>query len=143
MDTPNRITTQPPLLLSAILCEDEARSSRDGSLSLLRVFYVLRPATLPVKKDLVVVTFWWLRTVSQCVISTRLRDLEGGVLEELGSDVTANSSSIHEQSARFIGVEFSGAGRYRVEVLLDGDVVGAYPLYVEQPASAAPLIEPA
>ena len=101
-----------------------------------RVFYVLKPATLPVRQAFVVVGLWWLRGAGQCVISTRIRDVDGGVLDELSSDVQYDSHAIHEQSSRFVGVEFTTAGTYRIEVLLDGDVAGAYPLFVEPPLIA-------
>ncbi len=145
MDTPVPNSTGPqPVLLSTVICEDDARSSRDDSLSLQRLFYVVKPAVLPVKKDFVVVGLWWLRGVGQRVISTRVRDVEGGVLDELTSEVQHAVDSIHEQSARFVGLEFPTAGTYRVEVLLDGDVVGAYPLFVEPqavvPASIGELV---
>lgn len=134
MDTPLPNTAGPqPVLLSTVICEDDARSNRDGSLSLQRVFYVLKPASLPTKKDFVVVGLWWLRGVGQCVISTRVRDVDGGVIHELSSEVSYDGNAIHEQSSRFVGVEFSAAGTYRVEVFLDGDVAGAYPLFVEPP----------
>ena len=138
MDTPVPNSAGPqPVLLSTVICEDDARSSRDGSLSLFRLFYVVKPVTLPAKKDFVVVGLWWLRGAGQRVISTRVRDVEGGVLDELTSEVQHSIDSIHEQSARFVGFEFPTAGTYRVEVLLDGDVVGAYPLFVE-PQAAIP-----
>ncbi len=136
MDTPVPNLTEPqPVLLSTVICEDDARSSRDGSLSLFRLFYVVKPTLLPVKKDFVVVGLWWLRGAGQRVISTRVRDVEGGVLDELTSEVQHMADSIHEQSARFVGLEFPTAGTYRVEVLLDGEVVGAYPLFVETQAA--------
>lgn len=128
-----------PVLLATVICEDDARSNRDGSLSLQRVFYVLRPAALPASQAFVVVSWWWLRDAGQCVISTRVRDVDGGVLDELSSEVRCDGQAIHEQSARFADVEFAMAGRYRIEVLVDGDVAGAYPLFVESPVSPAPL----
>jgi hypothetical protein len=133
------MTGPQPVLLTTVICEDDARSSRDGSLSLQRVFYVLRPAALPASQAFVVVSLWWLRGAGQYAISTRVRDVDGGVLDELASDVRCDSQAIHEQSSRFVGVEFPTTGTYRIEVLLDGDVAGAYPLFVESPVSPALL----
>ncbi len=131
MDTAVAAAPPPAVLLSTLVCEDDARSNGDGSLSLLRVFYVIPTAGLPARRNFVVVTFWWLRGTGQVSLDTRVRDLDGGVLAELGGSVSYDGNSVHEQSARFVGLEFGAAGIYRVEVLLDGDVVGAYPLFVE------------
>jgi hypothetical protein len=137
METPlPKVIGQPPVLLSAVICEDAAQSRSDGSVSLQRLLYVLRPAALPVKKDFIVVGLWWLRGAGRCVLSTRVRDVDGGVLLELGSEETYAGQSIHVEYASFVGLEFQ-AGTYPVEVLLDGEVVGAYPLFVEAPGVAA------
>jgi len=120
-----------PLLLAALACEDSPRSERDGSLSLLRLRYVLPVATLPAQRDLALVSVWWLRGAGQCVISARLRDVAGGVVVESSSEVSYEHDVIHEQAAQFPGVTFSLAGLYRVEVLLAGEVVGSSPLFVE------------
>jgi hypothetical protein len=137
METPlPKVVGQPPVLLSAVICEDAAQSRSDGSVSLQRLLYVLRPAALPVKKDFVVVSLWWLRGPGRGVLSTRVRDVDGGVLLELASEETYTGQSIHVEYASFVGLEFQ-AGTYRVEVLLDGEVVGAYPLFVEAPVVAA------
>src|SRR3972149_375325 len=137
MDTPlPNAVGQPPVFLSAVICEDAARSNSDGSVSLQRVLYVLRPAALPVKKDFVVVGLWWLRGAGQCAFSTRVRDVDGGVMLELAGEKTYTGQAIHVEYASFVGVEFQ-AGTYRAEVLLGGEVVGAYPLFVEAPMVAA------
>ena len=137
METPLPNTVgQPPVLLSAVMCEDAAQSRSDGSVSLQRLLYVLRPAALPVKQDFVAVSLWWLRGPGRCVLSTRMRDVDGGVIEELASEQTYAGQSIHVEYASFAGLEFQ-AGTYRVEVLLDGEVAGAYPLFVEAPVAAA------
>jgi hypothetical protein len=136
METPLPNTVgQPPVLLSAVMCEDAAQSRSDGSVSLQRLLYVLRPAALPVKKDFVVVGLWWLRGEGQCAFSTRVRDVDGGVMLELAGEKTYAGQAIHVEYASFVGLEFQ-AGTYRVEVLLDGEVVGAYPLFVEAPVVA-------
>ena len=55
---------------------------------------------------------------------------------ELAGEKTYAGQAIHVEYAYFVGLEFQ-AGTYRVEVLLDGEVVGAYPLFVEAPVVAA------
>jgi hypothetical protein len=38
---------------------------------------------------------------------------------------------MHEHIARFAALDFKADGVYRIEVLLDDEVVGTYPLFVQ------------
>jgi hypothetical protein len=129
--TPALKSAPLPILLAAITCEDHSRSERDGSLSLLRLRYVLPITALPVERSLVVVSLWWLRGVGQCAIATRLRDPQGGVLAEVSDTLSYAQDAIHEHAAQLAGVPLTQAGLYRIEVLLAGEVASAAPLFVE------------
>jgi hypothetical protein len=92
-------------------------------------------AVLPLRVDLDVVTLWWIRTVARPYrFMTRVRDLDGGVLDLVESEIAFETLSVHEQMARFAALEFRAAGVYRVEVLLDDELVGTYPLFVQEVA---------
>lgn len=124
-----------PVLLTCVVCEDELRSARTGRLTVCDLAYVWPAAVLPLRVDLDVVTLWWIRTVARPYrFMTRVRDLDGGVLDLVESEIAFETLSVHEQMARFAALEFRAAGVYRVEVLLDDELVGTYPLFVQEVA---------
>jgi hypothetical protein len=124
-----------PVLLTCVVCEDELRSARTGRLTVCDLAYVWPATALPLRVDLDVVTLWWIRTIARPYrFMTRVRDLDGGVLDLVESEIVFETPSVHEQMARFAALEFRTAGVYRVEVLLDDDVVGTYPLFVQEAA---------
>jgi hypothetical protein len=124
-----------PVLLTCVVCEDELRSARTGRLTVCDLAYVWPAAALPLRVNLDVVTLWWIRALARPYrFMTRVRDLDGGVLDLVESAITFEAPSVHEQMARFTALEFRTAGVYRVEVLLDDEVVGTYPLFVQEAA---------
>lgn len=129
-------TTAPavltPVLLTCVICEDELRSARTGRLTVSDLAYVWTTPALPLRIDLDVVTLWWIRAIERPYrFMTRVRDLDGGVLDLVESEITFEAPAVHEHMARFVALEFRAGGVYRVEVLLDDDVVGIYPLFVQ------------
>ncbi|CAG0930982.1 hypothetical protein PLCT1_01610 [Planctomycetaceae bacterium] len=129
-------TTAPagptPVLLTCVICEDELRSARTGRLTVRDLAYVWTTSALPLRVDLDVVTLWWIRAIERPYrFMTRVRDLDGGVLDLVESEMAFEKPAVHEQMARFAMLEFQAGGVYRVEVLLDDDVVGTYPLFVQ------------
>jgi hypothetical protein len=71
---------------------------------------------------------------------TRVRDLDGGVLDLAESEMAFERLSVHEHIARFAALDFKVDGVYRVEVLLDDEVVGTYPLFVQVTERVAPTV---
>jgi hypothetical protein len=121
-----------PVLLTCVICEDEMRSARTGRLTVCDLAYVWTTPALPLRVDLDVVTLWWIRALERPYrFMTRVRDLDGGVLDLVESEIAFETLSVHEHMARFAALEFRAGGVYRVEVLLDDDVVGTYPLFVQ------------
>jgi len=121
-----------PVLLTCALCQDELRSARTGRLTVCDLAYVWPAATLPLRIDLDVVSLWWIRSCTKPYhFMTRLRDLDGGVLDLVESELAFETPSVHEHMAHFAALEFKTPGIYRVEVLVDDDLVGTYPLFVQ------------
>jgi hypothetical protein len=121
-----------PVLLTCVICQDELRSTRTGRLTVVDLAYVWSTPELPLRVDLDVVTLWWIRTLTQPFrFMTRVRDLDGGVLDLAESEMAFERLSVHEHIARFAALDFKVDGVYRVEVLLDDEVVGTYPLFVQ------------
>ena len=125
-----------PVLLAGVICQDELRSARTGRLTVCDLAYVWSTPALPLRIDLDVVTLWWIRALDHAHrFVTRVRDLDGGVLDLVELEIAFEGLSVHEHMARFVGLEFKAAGVYRVEVLLDDEVAGTYPLFVQVTAA--------
>ena len=121
-----------PVLLTGLLCQSELRSVRTGRLTVCDLAYVRSTSTFPLRIDLDVVSLWWIRTLARPYrFMTRVRDLDGGVLDLVEDARAFDRLEVHEHLAHFVALEFKASGVYRVEVLLDDEVVGAYPLFVQ------------
>jgi hypothetical protein len=124
------VKTPAPVLLAAVLCEDTARSERDGRLSLHKVRYVLTTATWPARLGFEIAAIWWLRGPGTHTFTVRVRDVDGGVLEVVTDTLAIERESVHEQLTHLAAIDFAQPGVYPVEVLIDGEVAGAYPLFL-------------
>ena len=128
-DTP-QLEVAAPVLLAAVLCDDTARSERDGRLSLHKVRYVVTTATWPARLGFDVAAIWWLRGPGSHTFTVRVRDVDGGVLDVVTDTLAFERESVHEQITHLAAIDFTQPGVYPVEVLLDGEVAGAYPLFL-------------
>lgn len=124
------VKTPAPVLLAAVLCEDTVRSERDGRLSLHKVRYVVTTATWPARLGFEVAAIWWLRGPGTHTFTVRIRDVDGGVLEVVTDTRAFERESVHEQLTHLAAIDFAQPGVYPVEVLIDGEVAGAYPLFL-------------
>ena len=109
-----------------MICQDELRSARTGRLTVCDLSYVWSTPALPLRIDLDVVSLWWIRTLGRALSlhhararSGRRRAGSGG-----GREIAFEVLKVHEHLAHFVALEFKAAGVYRVEVLLDDEVVG-------------------
>jgi hypothetical protein len=123
-------STATPVLLAAVLCDDTVRSERDGRLSLHKVRYVVTTATWPARLGFDVAAIWWLRGPGSHTFTVRVRDVDGGVLDVVTDTLAFERESVHEQITHLAAIDFTQPGVYPVEVLLDGEVAGAYPLFL-------------
>lgn len=120
----------PPILLAAVLCEDSVRSERDRRLSLHRVRYVVTTETWPTRQGFEVATIWWLRGPGTHTFTVRMRDVDGGVLDLVADTLTFEREAVHEHLTHLAAIDFAQPGVYPVEVLLDGEIAGTYPLFL-------------
>jgi hypothetical protein len=127
-------SVDPPILLGHLAC-DEVTAQAD-TLSLLRLRSIISTPALPLQVNLAVVSEWWLRGAGRHLLSARLRDVEGGVLDELGDEVQHEREVIYEHVAQF-QVTLPIAGIYAIEILLDGEVIRNSPLIVKQSVEGA------
>ena len=119
-----------PILLAAVLCEDSVRSERDRRLSLHRVRYVVMTETWPTRQGFEVATIWWVRGPGSHTFTVRVRDVDGGVLDLVTDTLTFEREAVHEHLTHLAAIDFAQPGVYPVEVLLDGEIAGTYPLFL-------------
>ncbi len=129
----------PPILLAHLTCDEVTQA--DGTLSLLRVRSIVPVADLPAREHLMVVSQWWLRGAGRQLLATRLRDVEGGVIEELSGEVQYEQEVIYEHVAEF-QVTLPTAGIYTIEILLNGEVIRNSPLIVKLMQAITAIGEP-
>lgn len=119
-----------PILLAAVLCEDSVRSERDRRLSMHRVRYVVMTETWPTRQGFEVATIWWVRGPGSHTFTVRVRDVDGGVLDLVTDTLTFEREAVHEHLTHLAAIDFAQPGVYPVEVLLDGEIAGTYPLFL-------------
>ena len=127
-------------LVTAVLCEDVANSTADNAPLIYKIFLAVVARQLPCSQRLTSVTFWLFDEPGTYRISVRVLtpDSELWVAGESETAVEGPGTYL-TTSIDFGTLAFPVHGRYRVEVLLDGVLAGAYPLFVQPPVGS---IEP-
>jgi len=123
----------PPRLLATVLCEDVAHSVADDAPLIYRVFLVAAAERLPHPQRLTVVTFWLFDAPAVYEVAVRVLTPDGAQWVNGALEVEiAQPGTYHTTSVNFGLLAFPVHGRYRVEVLVDGELAGAYPLFVQE-----------
>jgi hypothetical protein len=147
------VTTKQGHLVTTILCQDVANSMTDNAPVIYRVLMAVRVDRLPFLQPLAVATFWLFDAPGLYHVGVRLltpgtggSEPGGGggdrsVLLEAGAEVAVESpGTYHVSTFQFGDVALPLLGQYRAEVFLDGELVGAYPLFVQP--RPGPQLEP-
>jgi hypothetical protein len=121
-------------LITTVLCEDIANSSADNAPTIYKIFLAVTAHRLPFSQRLTTVTFWLFEEPGTYVISVQVLTPEGEpwLKGESEADVE-NPGTYLTTSIHFGTVEFPTHGRYRAEILLNGEAAGAYPLFIQPP----------
>jgi hypothetical protein len=132
-------------LVTTILCQDVANSMTDNTPVIYRVLMAVRVDRLPYLQPLAVATFWLFDAPGAYHVGVRLLSPAttagsetGGssgdrsVLLEAGAEVAVETpGTYHVSTFQFGDVALPLLGQYRAEVFLDGELAGAYPLFVQ------------
>ncbi len=126
---------QLPRLLTTVLCEDVGNSVLDNAPLIYRIFLVAVAGQLPHPQRLTAVTFWLFDAPGVYEVVVRVLTPDGEAWVNGGLEVEIEQpGTYHTTSVNFGVLAFPAHGRYRVEVLVDGELAGAYPLFVQQEA---------
>lgn len=134
-----------PRLLAAVLCEDTAVSAAmgDNRVSLQRVFYEVYAGAFPAGFDRLNMAMVWMggQEGREYPVGARLSAPDGAVIAEASLTYRARP----EPATAVLLVHFSTdglvlalptAGKYNVDVLLDGVPVFAFPFFAVGPGNA-------
>jgi len=129
---PEPIHGQLPRLLTTVLCEDVAHSVADDAPLIYRVFLAAVAERLPHPQRLTAVTFWLFDAPGVYEVAVRVLTPDGQEWVNGALEVEiAQPGTYHTTSVNFGVLEFPVHGRYRVEVWVNGELAGAYPLFVQ------------
>lgn len=121
-----------PDLLFSILC-DEIRIEHNGKFILVGLFDNIGAPSLPVVHSKFVVVNRWGKGEGKFREQSRIVDAQSGkVLAQSGeiSFELPNLDTLHNVISEFKNVHFGHAGKYWVEILLDGELLRSYNFYV-------------
>jgi hypothetical protein len=149
-------TTKQGHLVTTILCQDVANSMTDNTPVIYRVLMAVRVDRLPFLQPLAVATFWLFDAPGVYRVGVRLlspattagSEPGGGsgdrsVLLEASVEVVVEiPGTYHVSTFQFGDVALPLLGQYRAEVFLDGELAGAYPLFVQPRPGPDPEPQP-
>ena len=127
-------------LITTVLCEDVANSTVDNAPMIYKIFLSVTARQLPYSQRLTSVTFWLFEEPGMYRVSVRVLTPDAELWVAGESEVAVERPGTYlTTSIQFGALEFPVHGRYRVEVLLNGEMAGAYPFFVQPPVES---IEP-
>lgn len=119
-------------LVSTVLCKDIANSMTDNTPVIYHVLMAVVADRLPCVQQLTAATFWLFDDPGAYQITMHLLTPAGDPLLEASAEVAVQTpGTYHLSTFHFGAVAFPLLGRYRAEVFLDGELAGAYPLFVQ------------
>jgi hypothetical protein len=119
-----------PDLQCSLICED-VRIEVAGGNTLVGVVNTINAPQLPIRLLKLCVFSRWCSGEGSFRQTTKILNLEEDVIVQTDTDFHLAGEEHHATNvAVFGGVEFSEAGSYPVEILLDGQLTLRYPLQV-------------
>jgi len=130
-----------PRLLAALPCEDGVVSVglNDGRVTFQRVFHDVYASAFPAAFDRMNVATIWMGGEGDHIVGARLNAPDGTILAEAEMIYTARPEPatavllVHFSNDGSILLSLPEAGRYNVDVLLEGVPIHTFPLFVVGP----------
>ncbi|MBI4549847.1 MAG: hypothetical protein HY714_02860 [Candidatus Omnitrophica bacterium] len=119
-----------PTLQFSILCDDIRRED-NGKFMFLGLFETIGGLRFPLKHPKLYIADRWCKGVGDFTEKIRVIQEETGATLIQSKENSFELKSIdhyHTSINRFDGIVFPDAGKYFVEILLNGDLVIAYPI---------------
>lgn len=129
----NDISIRPDLQFS-IIC-DSIRREDNGKLMFLGIFEVIGARTFPAKHHELFIANRWIKGAGKFREKTRIVNSRDNRTVVETNEVLFELRDIeaaHTVISRMLNIVFPEPGKYRVEVLLDGEILRYYPVIVAQ-----------
>lgn len=121
-----------PDLQCALVCED-VRLEVAGGNTLVGVINTIAAPQIPIRLIKLCIFTRWCSGNGQFEQTTRILDLDENILAHTETGFRLEGEETHATNvAVFGGVEFSQAGAYPIEIMLDGELVLRFPLQVNR-----------
>jgi hypothetical protein len=127
------ISMKPDLQFS-IVC-DSIRREDNGKMMFIGIFEVIGARTFPVKHHELFIANRWIKGSGRFKEKTRIINIRDSkvVVETKEIDFELKDlGHAHTVISKFVNIVFPEAGRYQVEVLLNGEIVRYYPIILTQ-----------
>ncbi len=124
-----------PDLQFSIVC-DSIRREDNGKLMFIGIFEVIGAKTFPAKHGQLFIANRWIKGAGRFKEKTRIINIKDNkpIVETKEVEFELKSiESAHTVISKFINIVFPEAGKYQVEILLNGEVLRYYPIVVTQP----------
>ena len=121
-----------PDLQCALVCED-VRLEVAGGNTLVGVINTIAAPQIPIRLIKLCIFARWCSGDGHFEQTTRILDLDENILANTETEFRLDGEDTHATNvAVFGGVEFSQAGSYPIEIMLDGELVLRFPLQVKK-----------
>jgi hypothetical protein len=125
------ISIKPDLQFS-IVC-DSIRREDNGKMMFIGIFEVIGAKAFPAKHHELFIANRWIKGMGSFKERTRIINLKDNKIIFETNEVNfelKNIESVHTVISKFVNIVFPEAGKYQVEILLDGEIVRYYPIIV-------------
>jgi hypothetical protein len=129
-----------PDLQFSIVC-DSIRREDNGKMMFIGIFEVIGARTFPATHHELFIANRWIKGMGGFTEKTRIVNSKDNKIVAETRDVDFELKGIemsHTVISKFVNIVFYEAGKYQVEVILNGEIMRYYPLIVAQePRSAS------
>jgi len=130
----NKDSLIKPDLQFSILC-DSIRREDNGKMMFIGIFEVIGARTFPATHHELFIANRWIKGMGSFTERTRIINSNDNKIVVETKDVDFELKGIdssHTVISKFVNIVFHKAGKYQVEVILDGETVRYYPLIIAQ-----------
>ncbi len=123
-----------PDLQSSIIC-DSIRREDNGKMMFIGIFEVIGAKTFPATHHELFIANKWIKGMGGFTEKTKIVNSKNNKIVAETRDVDFELKGIemsHTVISKFVNIVFHEAGKYQVEVMLNGETVRYYPLIVTQ-----------
>jgi len=130
----NEASLIKPDLQFSIVC-DSIRREDNGKMMFIGIFEVINAKSFPVTHNELFIANRWIKGMGSFTEKTKIVNSKDNKIVVETRDVDFELKGIdasHTVISKFMNIVFHEAGKYQVEIILNGETVRYYPLIVTQ-----------